>query len=215
MEVVSAYATSGRLLEIGPAYGYFAYLAKEAGYTVEAIEMDARCSDFLRGTIGIRVVNTADTVSALGTMEPFDVIALWHVVEHLPDPWGTLAAAAQRLRPGGVLVIAAPNPEAFQFRILRGIWTHVDAPRHVRLIPMRTLRRQLAASGLTQVHATTSDTAARGWDWFGWEMSLFGFPPRNRHLRRLLHPLLRLLTRIDRFSGHGSAYTMVFRRESI
>ncbi len=216
--VLNQFSAPGRLLEIGPAYGYFAFLAKQAGFTVEAIEMDDRCSAFLRDTVGIPVAHTADTASALRTLGEFDVIALWHVIEHLPDPWPTLAAAAGSLRPGGILIIAAPNPEAFQFRVLRGRWTHVDAPRHVQLIPRGLLRRKLESGGLVQVHATTTDEAARGWDRFGWEMSLLGIPPRHHRLRRVLAPLVRLLAILmipfDRRPGRGSAYTLVFRRAS-
>lgn len=216
LDVLSAFSAPGRLLEIGPAYGYFAHLAKQAGFAVEAIEMDARCCEFLRTVVGIPVVNTADTQTALAALRPFAAIALWHVIEHLPDPWPTLAAAAAKLEPGGILIIAAPNPEAFQFRVLGSWWTHVDAPRHVQLIPMGLLRRKLAALGLAELHATTSDEAAKGWDRFGWEMSLLGIPPRHHRLRRVLRPLLTALMAAmapaDGAPGRGSAYTMVFRR---
>ena len=62
---------------------------------------------------------------------------MFQIIEHLIDPWDTLQAAAESLLPGGVLVVATPNPGAFQFRFLRGRWTHVDAPRHTALIPSR------------------------------------------------------------------------------
>lgn len=215
LEVLSAYAPPGRLCEIGPSNGAFAYLAQQAGYTVEAIEMDGACCAFLRDTLGIQVAHTADTVAALASLAPCEAIALWHVIEHLPDPWQTLAAAAGRLKPGGVLILAAPNPAAFQFAVLGGRWAHVDAPRHVRLFPMALLRARLAANGLEQVHATTSDAAARGWDRFGWEHSLRACarrPPPRRLLGIAGRCLAWLAAPLDRRPGRGSAYTMVFRK---
>jgi 2-polyprenyl-3-methyl-5-hydroxy-6-metoxy-1,4-benzoquinol methylase len=216
LEVLTAHAPPGRLCEIGPSNGAFAYLAQQAGYVVEAIEMDGACCAFLREALGIPVVHTADTVAALAALAPCDAIAMWHVIEHLSDPWRTLAVAAGRLRPGGVLILAAPNPAAFQFAVLGGRWAHVDAPRHVRLFPMSLLRERLAASGLSQVHATTSDAAARGWDRFGWEHSLMAYarrPPARRLLGIAGRCLAWLAAPLDRRPGRGSAYTMVFRKE--
>ncbi len=218
LDLLTAVATRGRLLEIGPAFGYFAHLSKEAGFTVEAIEMDAACCQFLCETIGIRVAHTDDTVEALKTMEPFDVIAMWHVIEHLPQPWTTLAAVAERLRPGGSIILAAPNPDAFQFSILGKLWTHVDAPRHVQLIPMKLIRERLQGFGLTQVLATTTDAAAIAWDRFGWQMS-FGNFGRGRVLRKAFRILGQIIAWVmipwDRRPGLGSTYTMIFRKDSV
>ncbi len=215
LDVLQAYTSPGRLCEIGPSNGAFAYLAQQAGYTVEAVEMDAACCDFLRGSLGIRTECCADPAAGLEVIGPCDAIAMWHVLEHLPDPWATLEATARNLRTGGALVLAAPNPEAFQFAILGRRWVHVDAPRHVRLIPMATLRSRLTACGLRLVHATTRDVAAAGWNQFGWEWSL-GTMATQPRCRRMLAAAGRVLTWIARpvelREGRGSTYTMVFRK---
>lgn len=215
IDILTKYSSPGRLCEIGPACGYFSFLAKQAGYSVEVIEMDSRCAHFLREVVGIPVANTVDAVSALETMAPYDVIALWHVVEHLPNPWPTLLAAFRRLLPGGILIVAAPNPEAFQFKIFGGRWTHVDAPRHVQLIPIKLLEQRLSEAGMALVHVTTSDPAAIGWNRFGWEFTLKNFARRHR-IRRCLAGIGRVASRIlspvERRKGCGSAYTMVFRK---
>jgi 2-polyprenyl-3-methyl-5-hydroxy-6-metoxy-1,4-benzoquinol methylase len=216
LELLKPFARSGRLLEIGPACGDFALQAKQAGFEVDAIEMDPRCCDFLVKQVGVRATCTADTLAALRQMGPYDVIAMWHVVEHLTDAFETLAAAAARLKPGGVVVVAAPNPEAFQFRVLRGQWTHVDAPRHVVLIPLALVVRHAQRCRLKPVFTTTDDEGARGWNEFGWTQSLTNLASRQKakeRLRRVARWITRMAAPWDRREGWGSAYTAVFRKD--
>jgi hypothetical protein len=48
INTILRFATSGRLLEIGPAFGVFAWQAKQAGFEVNVIEMDKNCCDYLQ-----------------------------------------------------------------------------------------------------------------------------------------------------------------------
>ena len=141
LDIIRRFVVDGRLVEIGPAVGAFSLAAQEAGFDTSAIEMDAACCEFLRSVVGIRVQETDDPVAALAATGPFDVVAMWHVIEHLPNPRAVLSAAIAALRPGGIVALAAPNPAAFQFRLWRGRWTHVDAPRHLSLMPMQAWQR--------------------------------------------------------------------------
>jgi SAM-dependent methyltransferase len=217
MDVVSRYASRGTLLEIGPAYGLFAYLAKKAGFEVTAIEMDSRCCEFLRQTVGIHVVEGSNTLELLSSLPKYDVIVLWQVIEHLPDPWAILSAAARQLAPGGVLVIDTPNPAAFQFQVLGSRWTHVDAPRHVTLIPSPLLVERANRAGLQSLAVETDGAIARGYNSFGWAHSLQALFV-NRVLSRAAHTAGRaigkLLAPLERSGGRGSTYTAVFKRPS-
>ncbi len=215
LDVLQRFANKGSLLEIGPAYGLFAFLAKRAGFDVTGIEMDARCCDFLRNTVGIKVVEGSDTLSLLATLPKFDVIVLWQVIEHLPDPWAVLEAAALHLAPGGVLIVDTPNPDAFQFRVLRSRWTHVDAPRHVTLIPAQLLVTFGAKHGLDSIDVSSTGAIARGYNSFGWAFSLKSFF-KNEGLGNAAHFIGRVLTKlfspIERTGMRGSTYTAVFRK---
>ena len=116
LALIEPHAKSGRLVEIGPGPGTFALAAREAGYDVTGIEMDARSCEHLRASIGVGAVQTDSPAAALAELPRSNVIAMWHVLEHLRDPWACLDAAARNLEPGGVLAVAVPNPGAFQFR---------------------------------------------------------------------------------------------------
>jgi 2-polyprenyl-3-methyl-5-hydroxy-6-metoxy-1,4-benzoquinol methylase len=215
IEIVEQFIGTGRLLEIGPSYGSFTYLAKKAGFEVEAIEMDAQCCQFLKEVVGVNAINSNDPVEALKQAEPYDVIALWHVIEHLPDPWSVLDAIYEKLNPGGIVVLAAPNPDAFQFHLMGRYWPHVDAPRHVALIPMELLAEKLKILGMKAELLTTTDKGSIGWNEFGWAFFFSNFSPYfqvKRALRYVGRMLSLLLSPIEKMEGKGSAYTIVFRK---
>lgn len=215
IELVKGFMSSGRVLEIGPSWGAFCLLAKRAGYAVEAIEMDPACCEFLTRRIGVRAICTGDEVSALGEATEPDVIAAWHVIEHLRDPWRLLEAAAQRLAPGGVLVLALPNPHAYQFRIFGRHWAHLDAPRHLHLIPPQVLRARAERAGLVQELCTTRDFGSLRWNGFGWEYSLSHFASSafgQRALRFAARHVARLAAPLESREGAGAAFTAVFRK---
>jgi len=215
IDIVQRFKTSGRLLEIGPSLGTFSYAAKQAGFEVNTIEMSTECSKYLNNVVKIPTVNTADTDYALLSLGPFDVIALWHVIEHLVNPWTTIEHIAKSLNPGGIFILAAPNPEAFQFKLIGRRWPHVDAPRHLYLIPQEVLIDCTRKYGLTLEFSTTDDEGARGWNTFGWEYWLANIsldPKRKAFMHRIGKQLARLLRCWDQKEGRGSAYTLVFRK---
>lgn len=215
IDLVRRFVPSGTLTEIGPGRGAFALLAKDAGFDVRVIEMSADSCDYIARTVGVETICTDDEVAALDSGDATDVIALWHVAEHLGDPFELVRVAARKLSPGGVLVIAAPNPFARQFRILGRRWAHLDAPRHVYLIPPDVLAGAAEAAGLTLELETTTDPGSLGWNDFGWRFS-FANRFRRPHVRgvaaRIGGLVGKLMRPIESREGEGAAYTMVFRK---
>jgi SAM-dependent methyltransferase len=206
-----------RLLEIGPAYGTFALQAKDAGFDVDAIEADARCCEYLRNVIGIRAMPSFQPHLAMTEIPKVDVIAIWHALEHLPDPVAVIEAACAKLNDGGVLAIAVPNPEAFQFRIMGRHWPHLDAPRHVRLLPAPTLSERVCKLGLSEIYRSSSDREARAWNFFGWRHLLinrFGNAMLRKTMSMLGFAPALIFAPLELGGLRGSAYTLVFRKPS-
>jgi 2-polyprenyl-3-methyl-5-hydroxy-6-metoxy-1,4-benzoquinol methylase len=217
LELVTRFREGGKLLEIGPSTGAFVYAAKLAGFDTSAIEIDERCAAFLNDIAGIPTVASGDTVAVLPDCPSFDVITLWHVVEHLTNPVETLVACAEKLNPGGLLVVAAPNPESLQFKIMGARWPHLDAPRHTAIIPRQFITRVLKERGFDVLLDTTSDTAALGWNAFGWEYFFKAFAASSDEageLHRVARRLTDELKAAETLPGAGSAYSIVFRKAS-
>lgn len=216
VDLVRRFVQPGPLLEIGSGRGGFAYRAKQAGFEVTVIEMDEESCRFLTRELEITALPSDDPAAVLVRDErEYAAIALWHVVEHLADPWRVLDAAARRLRPGGVLVIATPDPDSLQFRVFGRRWLHLDAPRHLQLIPKRLLVEKARAARLEPELVTTRDEGAPELNAAGWQATLMNLTngPRTRLLAMWAGRALELAARpFERRGDRGAAYVIVFRR---
>jgi SAM-dependent methyltransferase len=172
IELLEAHVEPGALIEIGSGAGGFAAAARDAGYAVTAIEMDPGCCDFLRRRVGVHVIQTDAPHAALAELGPARVVAMWHVLEHLPNPREVLTVAASALEPGGVIAIGVPNLRALQFRLMRRRWAHLDAPRHLCLMTAEALAGLGRDLGLEQIALLGDDPFGRICDRFGWIMAL-------------------------------------------
>jgi SAM-dependent methyltransferase len=77
----------------------------------------------------------------------FDLISMFHVLEHLPDPAAYLRAARRLLAPGGRLVVQTPHLDCWQYRAFGASWTGLDIPRHLHDFRLKDLRRLLEVCG--------------------------------------------------------------------
>jgi 2-polyprenyl-3-methyl-5-hydroxy-6-metoxy-1,4-benzoquinol methylase len=217
IELVRRFSTPGRLLEIGPAVGTFALQAKLAGYQVCTIEMDARCCAYLTDRLGIEAIQSDAPHEVIPSLGTHDVIALWHVIEHLPNPWALLESAARSLKPGGILVVATPNPQAWQFGVMGSAWPHVDAPRHLYMLPASVINEYTTPLGLNRVHFDTADSDTQRWNRFGWQRLIMNtvsgkWPRRAGFVAGWMLSIA--MAPLDRREGVGSAYTLVLRKSS-
>jgi SAM-dependent methyltransferase len=201
----------GELVEIGAGAGAFATAAMAEGFAATAVEMNRECCAFL-ARAGARAICTDRPLDALAGAPRARVVAMWHVLEHLRDPALVLAAAAERLEPGGILVLAVPNPASLQLRLLGTRWAHLDAPRHLCLSPAEALIR---ASGLEPAFLTTSDPDGRACDLHGWVYALHPRPAAGPPPPAALHGgglITRVLSPLERRRGRGAALTLVLRK---
>jgi 2-polyprenyl-3-methyl-5-hydroxy-6-metoxy-1,4-benzoquinol methylase len=215
LELITRHVSPGRMLEIGPSQGVFAAAARAAGFDVVTLEMDADCCEYLEREVGVRAIQTPAPERVIPTLEPSRAAVMWHVIEHVPEPWAILRAIALNLEPGGVLALATPNPKSLQSRLLGARWVHLDAPRHLTLIPLPALRDEAASLGLELVSATTSDPTGLMLNRLGWERS-FLRAPAMRPNPRLAHTIGRIckaaLGEWEQRGLRGAAYTTVFRK---
>jgi 2-polyprenyl-3-methyl-5-hydroxy-6-metoxy-1,4-benzoquinol methylase len=218
LDLLRLAVVSGSLLELGSGTGLFARAAVLAGFDVTAIEMDPSCCEYIEAVVGARAICSSQPADALLRLPQYQAIAMWHVIEHLENPWEVFEQAAGKLAPGGAMIVATPNPRSLQFRLLGRYWAHVDAPRHLFLIPPATLESKASALGLRQVMITTADPAGRHWNRFGWEYALRRHPATRPTTltTRLLSLAITLGVRPLESRGlAGAAYTSLFVRPAV
>ncbi len=142
-------APRGRLLDVGAAGGAFVLEAARAGFDASGIEPVPVFARHAREVLGVDVRDgRVEDIE----LEAADVITLWHVLEHLPDPVGGLEAIVHGLRPGGRLVVEVPNLQSIAAAQQGTAWTHLDVETHVSHFTPATLREALLAVGLTPLH---------------------------------------------------------------
>jgi len=108
---VLRYKAQGDLLDVGCGMGDFCSVAKEAGFQVFGTEFSAQYAEVAKRTAGLEQVYVGRLQEIDFGGRLFDVISLWHVFEHLPDPLPTLLKLQALLKPGGVIAIEVPNVE--------------------------------------------------------------------------------------------------------
>ena len=139
--------TSGRLLDYGCGTGYFLNHMKTHGWTVEGIEPGKEAAAVARETFGL-TVHQPEQLPGFED-ETFDVITLWHVLEHVHDPKEALAQYRRILKPDGRLVIALPNFTSFDAKVYKAHWAAYDVPRHLWHFSPDTFEQFAGSSGFS------------------------------------------------------------------
>lgn len=114
------------LLDIGAGTGDFLKEAKENNWNVFGVEPNKNARD-LALKKGIELKENIDDYKG----QTFDVITLWHVLEHLPNLDEATQNIEKLLKPNGVLIIAVPNYNSFDAAYYKNHWAAFDAPRHL------------------------------------------------------------------------------------
>jgi len=119
----------GSLLDIGCGTGDFLYAAKNNGWKVTGIEPN----EAARSKANSKTDNTVYDTSELEKLQAdsFDVITLWHVLEHLPNLENQIQVFKKLLKPNGTLIIAVPNHNSFDANHYKEFWAAWDVPRHL------------------------------------------------------------------------------------
>jgi SAM-dependent methyltransferase len=140
----------GRLLDFGCGGGALLAWAARQGWSVTGLDVSADAVQAVRSGLGVRVLQGTLPHPALAPSS-FDVVTMWHVLEHVHDPLAVLTAARRLLAPGGRLAVAVPNIAGTAFRWFGPAWFGLDLPRHLTHFTPTTLRRMLERVGFRVV----------------------------------------------------------------
>lgn len=130
---------SGRLLDIGTGTGYFADTMHRQGWTVEAVEKSASARAFAQEHFSLEV-KPEEALTEFAP-ESFDVITLWHVLEHIEPLNKTFEVLNHLLADNGVLIVAVPNHGSFDAKKYGAYWAAYDVPRHLWHFTPDTIQR--------------------------------------------------------------------------
>lgn len=155
VRIIDELGKPGRVLDVGCGTGDFLELAKRAGWDAFGVELSDRAAHFARSR-GLNVIcGTLDTAGYAPGF--FDVVTMWDVLEHLPDPRRAVEESHRLLTAGGFLVVRVPNTN-FQLLkafiredIFRTKRDSMQANLHLNHFSPTTLRRLLTSTGFEVV----------------------------------------------------------------
>ena len=141
LEIIRGFCSSGRLLEVGCARGDFLSVSREF-FDVYGVEPNPELAEGARHIAPIHE-GVVETLPG----EDFDVAVSFHVIEHVDSPKRFMHAMAQRVRPGGFVVIETPNIESIPFQLFRSRWREF-IPEHYYFFSPKTIQQLMEGGGL-------------------------------------------------------------------
>jgi 2-polyprenyl-3-methyl-5-hydroxy-6-metoxy-1,4-benzoquinol methylase len=112
LSLIAQYKSKGRLLDVGCALGTFLFLARQSGWDTYGVDISQYATHFARDALKLQV-HTGELEEAKFPDKWFDVITLWDVLEHFPDPSRQLQEIHRILQDDGVVLMNTPNEAAF------------------------------------------------------------------------------------------------------
>ena len=121
-----------QILDIGCGTGDFLYACKNNGWTVKGVEPNekARSLAFNKLSSENYLVKKIDDLLENHTHR-YDVITMWHVLEHIPNLTEYITILKELLKPNGTLIIALPNYKSYDATYYKNFWAAYDVPRHM------------------------------------------------------------------------------------
>ena len=139
---------TGRILDVGCGTGAFLETCKAGGWHVMGVEPDLNAREV---SITKLKTNISADLDTLAGSEPFDVISLWHVLEHVPELNKAITQIHQLLADKGTLLIAVPNSDSYDAAYFKEYWAAYDVPRHLYHFTPSTIDRLFRKHGFSLI----------------------------------------------------------------
>jgi 2-polyprenyl-3-methyl-5-hydroxy-6-metoxy-1,4-benzoquinol methylase len=115
----------GSILDVGAGTGDFLSVAKKDGWKTIGVEPSAKAKKIALEK-GVSFVNETNELAS----HSFDVITMWHVLEHVPNLEEQIKELKRLLKPSGSLIVAVPNHKSYDAQYYKSYWAAYDVPIH-------------------------------------------------------------------------------------
>ncbi len=150
IKLISSFVPRGTILDYGCGTGMFLSECKRSGWETFGMEPDDNARQ-IASEQNLNLFSDKSTLQLHIAEKEFDVITLWHVLEHVTDMFDTLAFLKHKLKPQGVLIIAVPNHKSYDAEYYNEYWAAYDVPRHLHHFELKTMKALLDNSGFQLV----------------------------------------------------------------
>ncbi len=146
IKLINSQSSKGRILDIGAGVGDFLSIAKNDGWQTIGIEP----SDKAKNIAKKKGVSFVENLSELES-NSFDVITMWHVLEHVPDLENQIKELKRLIKPFGTVIIAVPNFKSFDAHYYGNFWAAYDVPIHLWHFSKTSIKKLFAKEKLDLV----------------------------------------------------------------
>jgi 2-polyprenyl-3-methyl-5-hydroxy-6-metoxy-1,4-benzoquinol methylase len=129
LQLISKFYKTGNILDIGCGTGEFLKTVKDAKWDTIGIEPSSEVRKMAIDNYGLDVREEKE-IKNLGS-QSFDIITMWHVLEHVPQLNERLEDLKRLIKPNGIIIIAVPNCSSLDAKIYSQYWAAYDVPRHL------------------------------------------------------------------------------------
>lgn len=150
------------ILDYGCGNGDFLLKMKQNGLGISGVEFSKDGRDICSKKLNAKIFDENEFYEL---KDKFDVVTLWHVLEHIYEPNEVLAKIRKILKEDGALIISVPNIDSLQFKIFGKNTFHLDIPRHFVHYSPKTLRMLLEKNGFNVIR----------FNYYSMEYNPFGF----------------------------------------
>ena len=127
LKLINSFKTEEKtILDVGAGTGDFLKVCKTGGWKITGIEPSDKAREYAKSKNIVLYENLNQVEN-----NQFDVITLWHVLEHIPILVEYIKQLKKLLKPNGVLIIAVPNHKSFDAKHYKEFWAAYDVPRHL------------------------------------------------------------------------------------
>ncbi|MDQ3190630.1 MAG: class I SAM-dependent methyltransferase [Bacteroidota bacterium] len=137
LELINQLSDKGSILDIGCGTGEFLNVCKNNGWFSLGIEPDEDARLLAKNNYDLNIKDEAHV--DLLESNSFDVITMWHVLEHVPDLNQRMKELYRLLKENGVIVIAVPNASSADAAFYGKFWAAYDVPRHLYHFSKKTI----------------------------------------------------------------------------
>lgn len=141
--------TVGNVLDIGCGVGDFLHTAEMHGWECTGVEPSEAAKVIAQKRMHGRIISSEDLENIPEGY--FDLITMWHVLEHVDDLKWQVEQLRRLVKPNGRIVIALPNYKSYDGQYYKELWAAYDVPRHLNHFNKTTLTKIFKASGLELV----------------------------------------------------------------